>query len=95
MMELMMEHKTTSLHGSFVGAIRIIQIVRGDCGVVWFSFKSKSHSNREIKMHVVRFASVGFKKVIQTNRCGYDWFGGCGLQHNISVPNNFKHLKKT
>jgi hypothetical protein len=33
---------------------------RGDRGADWFGFKHKSHHNREIKMHAVRFGSVGF-----------------------------------
>jgi hypothetical protein len=33
---------------------------RGDRGAVWFGFEHKSHPNRKIKMHAVRFGSVGF-----------------------------------
>jgi hypothetical protein len=33
---------------------------RGDRGAVWFGFEHKSYPNRKIKMHAVRFGSVGF-----------------------------------
>jgi hypothetical protein len=34
------------------------------------------------------------KILSKPNQCGLNWFGWCGLQHNISIPNNFKHPKK-
>ena len=41
---------------------------RGDRGAVWFGFEHKSHPNRKIKMHAVRFGSVGFKKSSKPNQ---------------------------
>jgi hypothetical protein len=40
----------------------------GDRGAVWFGFEHKSHLNREIKMHAVRFGSVDFKRSFKPNR---------------------------
>jgi hypothetical protein len=42
------------------GKFKIWILLRGDRGAVWFSFEHKSHPNRKIKMHAVRFGSVGF-----------------------------------
>ena len=43
-------------------------LIRGDRGADWFGFKHKSHPNREIKMHAVRFGSVDFKKSSKPNQ---------------------------
>jgi hypothetical protein len=40
------------------------------------------------------FVQLVFKKSSKPNQCALDWFGWCGIQYNISVPNNFKHKKE-
>jgi hypothetical protein len=41
---------------------------RRDRRANWFGFKNKSYPNREIKMHAIRFCSVGFKKSSKPNQ---------------------------
>jgi hypothetical protein len=52
-------------HGIFLHSLKIqpkwrLRKSRGVRGAVWFGFDHKSHPNRNIKKHAVRFGSVDF-----------------------------------
>jgi hypothetical protein len=58
-------------------------LCRGVHGTVCFDFENKSHHNREIKMHTVRFSSVDFSKSSKPNQINATWIGSVGAVYSL------------